>query len=210
MPKAYWVATYRSIKNPDALAAYAKIAAPAIQSSGGRFLVRGNPIKTYEAGMNQRVVVIEFDSVAQAVAAHDSSAYQAALKALKALELQEHAGDRARRREHRVRRRIENLRPQHLADSQGAVHRSERADRVVRVQLALRSTRATTGQTGESCSPKPASASRGSTTPATPQRPCCWSKASTSASCSRSSAAIVEGRMRLSAKARSSGTLGFR
>jgi uncharacterized protein (DUF1330 family) len=82
MPKAYWVATYRSIKNPDALAAYAKIAAPAIQASGGRFLVRGNPIKTYEAGMNQRVVVIEFDSVAQAVAAHDSSAYQAALKAL--------------------------------------------------------------------------------------------------------------------------------
>jgi uncharacterized protein (DUF1330 family) len=82
MPKAYWVATYRSIKNPDALAAYAKIAAPAIQSSGGRFLVRGNPIKTYEAGMNQRVVVIEFDSVAQAVAVHDSSAYQAALKAL--------------------------------------------------------------------------------------------------------------------------------
>jgi uncharacterized protein (DUF1330 family) len=82
MPKAYWVATYRSIKNPDALAAYAKIAAPAIQSSGGRFLVRGNPLKTYEAGMNQRVVVIEFDSVAQAVAAHDSSAYQAALKAL--------------------------------------------------------------------------------------------------------------------------------
>ena len=82
MPKAYWVATYRSIKSPDALAAYAKIAGPAIQSSGGRFLVRGNPVKTYEAGMNQRVVVIEFDSVAQAVAAHDSSAYQAALKAL--------------------------------------------------------------------------------------------------------------------------------
>jgi uncharacterized protein (DUF1330 family) len=82
MPKAYWVATYRAIKNPDALAAYAKIAAPAIQSSGGRFLVRGNPIKTYEAGMQQRVVVIEFDSVAQAIAAHDSSAYQAALKAL--------------------------------------------------------------------------------------------------------------------------------
>ena len=43
MPKVYWVATYRSIKNPDALAAYAKTAAPAIQSSGGRFLVRGNP-----------------------------------------------------------------------------------------------------------------------------------------------------------------------
>ena len=30
MPKAYLVTTYRSIKKPEALAAYAKIAAPAI------------------------------------------------------------------------------------------------------------------------------------------------------------------------------------
>jgi uncharacterized protein (DUF1330 family) len=82
MAKAYWVATYRSIKNTDALAAYAKLAGPAIQSHGGRFLVRGTPAKTYELGVNQRVVVIEFDSVDRAVAAHDSSAYQAALKVL--------------------------------------------------------------------------------------------------------------------------------
>ena len=82
MAKAYWIATYRSIKNPDALAAYAKLAAPAIQTGGGRFLVRGTPAKTYEAGLNQRVVVIEFDSVAQAIAAHDSPGYQAALKEL--------------------------------------------------------------------------------------------------------------------------------
>jgi uncharacterized protein (DUF1330 family) len=82
MAKAYWVATYRSIKNPDALAAYAKIAGPAIQAAGGRFLVRGTPAKTYEAGVNQRVVVIEFDSVLQATEAHDSAGYQAALKAL--------------------------------------------------------------------------------------------------------------------------------
>ena len=82
MAKAYWIAFYRSIKNPDALAAYAKLAGPAIQAGGGRFLVRGVPAKTYEAGLDQRVVVIEFDSVAQATAAHDSPAYQAALKAL--------------------------------------------------------------------------------------------------------------------------------
>ncbi len=82
MAKAYWVATYRSIKNPDALAAYAKLAAPAIQAAGGKFLVRGVPAKTYEAGLNQRVVVIEFDSLAQATAAHDSAAYQEALKLL--------------------------------------------------------------------------------------------------------------------------------
>jgi uncharacterized protein (DUF1330 family) len=82
MAKGYWIATYRSIKNPDALGAYAKLAGPAIQAGGGRFLVRGTPAKTYEAGLDQRVVVIEFDSVQQAMAAHDSAGYQAALKAL--------------------------------------------------------------------------------------------------------------------------------
>ncbi len=82
MAKAYWIACYHSIKNPDALAAYAKLAAPAIQAGGGRFLARGMPSKTYEAGLNQRVVVVEFDSVAQATAAHDSAGYQAALKEL--------------------------------------------------------------------------------------------------------------------------------
>ena len=82
MAKAYWIATYRSINNPDAMAAYAKLAAPAIQAGGGRFLVRGTPAKIYENGLDQRMVVIEFDSVKQAVAAHDSAAYQAALKAL--------------------------------------------------------------------------------------------------------------------------------
>ena len=80
MAKAYWIACYRSIKNPDALAAYAKIAGPAVMGAGGRFLVRGLPAKTYEAGLNQRTVMIEFDSVQQAIAAHDSPAYQAAMK----------------------------------------------------------------------------------------------------------------------------------
>ena len=82
MAKAYWVATYRSISNPDALAAYAKLAGPSIMASGGRFLARGMPSKTYEAGLNQRTVLIEFDSVAQAMAAHDSAGYKAALDAL--------------------------------------------------------------------------------------------------------------------------------
>ena len=82
MAKAYWVATYRSISNPNALAEYAKLAGPAISAGGGRFLARGNPAKTYEKGLAERVVVIEFDSVDKAVAAHDSAGYQAALKAL--------------------------------------------------------------------------------------------------------------------------------
>lgn len=82
MAKAYWVAMYRSVKNPAALAEYAKLAGPAIQAGGGRILVRGTPAKTYEAGLEQRTVVIEFDSVAAAMAAHDSPAYQAAMNVL--------------------------------------------------------------------------------------------------------------------------------
>jgi len=82
MVKAYWVACYHSINNPDALAAYAKIAGPAIQAAGGRFLARGNPAKVYDQGINQRTVIIEFDSVKQAMDAYESPAYQEALKAL--------------------------------------------------------------------------------------------------------------------------------
>jgi uncharacterized protein (DUF1330 family) len=82
MAKAYWIAFYRSIKNPDAFAAYAKLAPAAIQAAGGLFVVRGSPAKVYEAGLNQRVVMIEFDSLAKAIAAHDTPGYQDALKAL--------------------------------------------------------------------------------------------------------------------------------
>ena len=82
MPKAYWVVTYRSVKNPEAWQAYAKLAAPAIQGAGGRFLIRNKPAKTYEAGMSERVVLVEFDSLDQALACHDTPAYKEALKAL--------------------------------------------------------------------------------------------------------------------------------
>jgi uncharacterized protein (DUF1330 family) len=82
MAKAYWVSAYRSIRNQEALAAYAKLAGPALAAAGGRFLARGMPAKTYEGGIHERLVILEFDSVAQAIAAHDSAAYQQALRAL--------------------------------------------------------------------------------------------------------------------------------
>jgi uncharacterized protein (DUF1330 family) len=82
MAKGYWVVTYRSVRNPDALAAYAKIAGPAVAAGGGRFMIRGTPVKTYEAGLTQRTVVVEFESAAAAIATHDSPGYQAALKVL--------------------------------------------------------------------------------------------------------------------------------
>ena len=79
MAKAYWVACYRSISNPNALAEYAKLAAPAISAAGGRFLARSNAAKAYEGGVAQRVVIVEFDSIERAIAAHESAGYQAAL-----------------------------------------------------------------------------------------------------------------------------------
>jgi uncharacterized protein (DUF1330 family) len=82
MPKAYWIAAYRSIHDPEALAAYAKLAAPALQKAGARILARGSPAHVYDGGLSQRTVLIEFDSVAQAVAAHDSPEYQEALRVL--------------------------------------------------------------------------------------------------------------------------------
>ncbi|AQV99244.1 hypothetical protein LMG31506_04931 [Cupriavidus yeoncheonensis] len=82
MPKAYWIASYRSINDPVALGEYGKLAGPALQEAGGRFIARGVPAIVYEAGVSQRTVLIEFDSVEQAIAAHDSSAYQEALRAL--------------------------------------------------------------------------------------------------------------------------------
>jgi uncharacterized protein (DUF1330 family) len=60
---------------------YAKLAGPAILAAGGHFLARGSPVKTYE-GMVRRTVLIEFDSLTQAIAAHDSPGYQAALVVL--------------------------------------------------------------------------------------------------------------------------------
>ena len=82
MGKGYIVVTYRRITDQDKWAAYAKLAAPAIQKAGGRFLVRGIPSKVYEAGLKERVVIIEFDNVHKALAAHDTPGYQEALRAL--------------------------------------------------------------------------------------------------------------------------------
>lgn len=82
MGKGYWVTFYRSVSNPSALARYAELAVPAIQGGGGRFLARGIPARAFEAGLAQRTVVIEFDSLERAVTTYESPAYQAALKVL--------------------------------------------------------------------------------------------------------------------------------
>ena len=82
MPKAYWITAYREIKHPDKVAAYAKLAGPALAPFGVRYLCRGTANATFEAGLKERIVVSEFSSLEQAIAAHNGPANQAALKAL--------------------------------------------------------------------------------------------------------------------------------
>ena len=82
MPKALWITCYREVKDPDKLAAYAKLAGPATAPFGARYLCRGTAQKAYEHGQMERVVVAEFPSLEKAVAAHDSPAYQEAVRAL--------------------------------------------------------------------------------------------------------------------------------
>jgi uncharacterized protein (DUF1330 family) len=79
---AYWISVYVEILDEAKVAAYAELAGPALRQAGGTFLARGLPEQTYEAGERTRTVVIEFDSVEAARAAHDSPAYTEALAAL--------------------------------------------------------------------------------------------------------------------------------
>lgn len=82
MAKAYWVVFYHSISDPQKLAAYAKLAPAATAPFGSRYLARGTAADVFEAGIKQRVVINEFPSVENAVAAYNCPAYQEALRAL--------------------------------------------------------------------------------------------------------------------------------
>jgi uncharacterized protein (DUF1330 family) len=82
MAKAYWISAYRDIIDTEALAAYAKLAGPSLTAAGGKFLARGVPAAVKESGLQQRTVLIEFESVEAALAAYNSPGYKEALVAL--------------------------------------------------------------------------------------------------------------------------------
>lgn len=82
MASAYWINTFRSIRDPDRLAAYVELAGPAMRTAGGRFLARGLPAAAYESGIVERTTLVEFPSVEAAVAAYESPGYQEALRVL--------------------------------------------------------------------------------------------------------------------------------
>ena len=79
---AYWISVYKEIFDEAKVAAYAQLAGPALRGAGGKIIARGMPEQTYESGEQTRTVIIEFESVEAARAAHDSPAYQEALAAL--------------------------------------------------------------------------------------------------------------------------------
>jgi uncharacterized protein (DUF1330 family) len=79
LAKGYWVVSYRKVLNPDRLAEYSKLAAAAITNGGGRLLVRGTARVAQGAGIAERTVVTEFDSIEQAIATFEGDADQAAL-----------------------------------------------------------------------------------------------------------------------------------
>ncbi|GAA2466864.1 DUF1330 domain-containing protein [Streptomyces mauvecolor] len=82
MAKGYWVSAYRTITDPEKLAAYDRLAGPAVRAGGGRTLSRGSRAVAHDAGIAERTILIEFDSFDQAVATHASAAYQEALATL--------------------------------------------------------------------------------------------------------------------------------
>ena len=83
MKKGYWIVAYRSVSDHKTLAAYSQLAGPAILANGGKILVRAAEVSEHhEAGLNQRIVVSEFESLQQALAAYHSEPYQQALKVL--------------------------------------------------------------------------------------------------------------------------------
>jgi uncharacterized protein (DUF1330 family) len=82
MPKAYWVTCYRSISDPQKLAAYAEMAPAATAQFGAKYIARGTAAEAFEAGQKERIVISEFPSTENAIAAYRSPAYQEALKAL--------------------------------------------------------------------------------------------------------------------------------
>ena len=77
MPKGYIMISYLEFPTDENLSNYAPKAIDAIRNAGGKFLARGMPVATFENGMNQWAVIVEFESADAAQAALTSDVYQA-------------------------------------------------------------------------------------------------------------------------------------
>ena len=77
MPKAYWIA-HVTVTDPEPYKLYAEGASEAFRQFGARVLARGGPAQQMEGEGHPRNVVIEFDSMEDALACYRSDAYQRA------------------------------------------------------------------------------------------------------------------------------------
>jgi|TARA_B100000767_G_scaffold84026_1_gene80898 uncharacterized protein (DUF1330 family) len=78
--KAYWIAVYKDMKNPENIKKYAEKASPAIKKYNGVILVRGGKVETIEGDPSPRTVLIEFPTMGEALKCYNSSEYQEAMK----------------------------------------------------------------------------------------------------------------------------------
>ena len=76
--KAYWIAIYKDIKDSENLKKYAEKATPAITKYNGKILVRGGKAKTLEGNPTPRTVIIEFQSLTEALNCYNSDEYVSA------------------------------------------------------------------------------------------------------------------------------------
>lgn len=86
MPKAYWVGSHMTVKDPSKLKAYATLASQATADHGGRVLARGGvgsaQVVSVEGFEQSRVAITEFPNMEAALACLDSAAYKAAMAEL--------------------------------------------------------------------------------------------------------------------------------
>jgi uncharacterized protein (DUF1330 family) len=77
MPKGYWIARM-DVKDAETYDSYRAANAKPFADFGARFLVRGGTQDLREGSWRSRTVVLEFDSLADAIACYESDAYQKA------------------------------------------------------------------------------------------------------------------------------------
>jgi uncharacterized protein (DUF1330 family) len=80
MMKAYWIAVYKDLQNPENIKKYAEKALPAIKKHNGIILVRGGKVETIEGNPSPRTGLIEFPTMNDALKCYNSSEYQDAMK----------------------------------------------------------------------------------------------------------------------------------
>ena len=82
MAKGYIIVTYLEAADETRRSAYGDAASKALNNTNGKFLVRGYPTEVHENGCNERVAVVEFPTLQEAINHWHSRGYQEALKLL--------------------------------------------------------------------------------------------------------------------------------